>query len=582
MKEYCNPLDISYKFQHYRGFAHREAADPTLVYFHGRYYLFASMSKGFYHSRDMVHWEWKENNVPNPYGYGPDARQQDDFLYVCASGGDPSQIWRTKDPLSGEYELVSEIFSFWDPDIFWDDDGRAYLFWGSSDTSPLYGIELDSVTMMPLGERREVVSQDIAIHGWERNNKWENFDDKYKMFPDTPESYARTEWKTSYMEGAYLTKWDGKYYLQYAAPGTELSSYGDGCHVADHPLGPYTFQPNTPFSLKPSGFITGAGHGSTIADEYGNLWHASTMCINVHAPFERRLGLFPAGVDEEGLLYCNQNFADYPIVLPEGKFDSRKLLPHYMLLSYRKQAEASSSLEGHGTELALDEDIRSWWCAEGSAGEWYRLDLGKVYEPHSIQINFAEEGIPRITHHPDIEKHGRYVDDGKNLRTRYTVEGSIDGENWEMLIDASETEEDRSHPYWILPEGTRLRYLRVTAVELPYGSRFSLSGLRVFGMDDGKKPEKVTAVQAERLDSMTAFIRWEPAEGAMGYNVRYGISADKLYTSYLIYENNQLLLPGLNAGQNYFLCVDSFNESGVTQGEVQLDGGVGRQICFDI
>lgn len=174
MKAYCNPLDIPYKFQHYRGFAHREAADPTLVYFHGRYYLFASMSKGFYHLEDMVHWEWKESNVPNPYGYAPDARQQGDYLYVCASGGDPSQIWRTKDPLSGEYELVSELFSFWDPDIFWDDDGKAYIFWGSSDTAPLYGIELDSITMMPLGERREVLNQDITMHGWERNNKWEN------------------------------------------------------------------------------------------------------------------------------------------------------------------------------------------------------------------------------------------------------------------------------------------------------------------------------------------------------------------------------------------------------------------------
>ena len=444
MKEYCNPLDIPYKFQHYRGFAHREAADPTVVY-----------------------------------------------------------------------------------------------------------------------------SQDISSHGWERNNKWENFDDKYKMFPNTPESYFRTEWKTSYLEGAYLTKWNGKYYLQFAAPGTELSCYGDGCCTADHPLGPYRFQPNTPFSLKPSGFITGAGHGSTIADEYGNLWHASTMCINVHAPFERRLGLFPAGVDEDGLLYCNQNFADYPIVLPEGKFDPRELAPHYMLLSYRKKAAASSSREGHAPELALNEDIRSWWSAEGGAGEWYRLDLGKIYAPHSVQLNFAEEEIPRIASHPDLEKYGRYIDDGKKLRTRYRIDCSNDGETWELLVDASFTEEDRSHPYHILPAGTRFRYLRVTAAELPYGSRFALSGLRVFGLDAGEKPKAVPECRVKELDSMTAVLNWEPAEGAVGYNVRYGIAPEKLYTSYLLYEKSELLLTGLNAGQEYFVCVDSFNESGVTEGAVQ-------------
>lgn len=569
MKEYCNPLDIPYKFQHYRGFAHREAADPTMVYFRGRYYLFASMCKGFYHSADMVHWEWHEGGVPEPYGYAPDVRQRGEFLYFCASGGDPSRIWRTKDPLSGEYELVSEPFAFWDPDIFFDEDGKAYLFWGSSDKTPLYGVELDAETMMPVGETAVVYSQDISSHGWERNNKWENFDDKYKMFPNTPESYAKTEWKTSYLEGAYLTKWNGKYYLQFAAPGTELSCYGDGCCTADHPLGPYRFQPNTPFSLKPSGFITGAGHGSTIADEYGNLWHASTMCINVHAPFERRLGLFPAGVDEDGLLYCNQNFADYPIVLPEGKFDPRELAPHYMLLSYRKKAAASSSREGHAPELALNEDIRSWWSAEGGAGEWYRLDLGKIYAPHSVQLNFAEEEIPRIASHPDLEKYGRYIDDGKKLRTRYRIDCSNDGETWELLVDASFTEEDRSHPYHILPAGTRFRYLRVTAAELPYGSRFALSGLRVFGLDDGEKPKAVPECRVKELDPMTAVLNWEPAEGAVGYNVRYGIAPEKLYTSYLLYEKSELLLTGLNAGQEYFVCVDSFNESGVTEGAVQ-------------
>ena len=47
---YCNPLDLGYRYQHMKegprtaGF--REGADPTLVYFKGRYYLFVSMSQG--------------------------------------------------------------------------------------------------------------------------------------------------------------------------------------------------------------------------------------------------------------------------------------------------------------------------------------------------------------------------------------------------------------------------------------------------------------------------------------------------------------------------------------------------------
>lgn len=36
MAEYCNPLDLNYKYQHYGKSAHREGADPTLVYFKGK------------------------------------------------------------------------------------------------------------------------------------------------------------------------------------------------------------------------------------------------------------------------------------------------------------------------------------------------------------------------------------------------------------------------------------------------------------------------------------------------------------------------------------------------------------------
>lgn len=574
MKEYCNPINIPYKFQHYGKFAHREAADPTLVLFKGRYYLFASMSAGFYHSEDLVNWKWQENRSLDMYRYAPDVRQIGDWLYFCASDrGIPSTIWRTKDPLSGEFEKVSEPFDFWDPDLFVDDDGRVYLYWGCGNTDPIYGIELDPATMLPIGEKKALIDQDMANHGWERGN----FPGKEKRasgFPMNVIMYFLNRSGRPYMEGAFMTKYNGKYYLQYAAPGTEQAVYGDGYYVGDSPLGPFTFGKNTPFSFKPGGFITGAGHGSTIWDKAGNLWHAATMRISVNQSMERRLGLFPAGFDAEGLLYCNQNFADYPVVLPDGKFDPWTMKPRYMLLSYRKQVSASSSLPGHGPELAVNENIRSWWCAQGSSGEWFQIDLGKVYEPHSLQLNFAEEGIPllkkpKADRSKDISTGYRYTDSGTGLHTRYTVEGSLDGEKWEMLFDESTTEEDRSHPYHIFSAGTKVRYLKVTAVELPYGSAFALSGVRVFGLDDGEKPAQVTSCETQMQDTLTCKICWKPAEKAIGYNIRYGIAPEKLYSSHLVYETPEVLLTGLNAGQAYWYCVDSFNESGVTEGILQ-------------
>lgn len=573
MKEYCNPINIEYKFQHYGNYAHREAADPTLIYYKGTYYMFTSMSAGFYYSEDMVSWKWHENRSLDIYRYAPDVRQIGEYLYFSASEREhASTIWRSKNPLSDDFEKVSEPFPFWDPNLFYDEDGRVYLYWGCGNKEPIYGIELNRETMMPIGEKIPLFDGDIKNHGWERFHFPGKVKVKSRNLFFIALDFIFNIKGRPYMEGAYINKWNGLYYLQYAAPGTEYPVYGDGVYRSNHPLGPYTMLPNTPFSFKPSGFITGAGHGSTIEDEYGNLWHAATMRISVNMKFERRIGIFPAGLDEEGLLFCNQNFADYPIIIPNGKFDAHSLLPHYMLLSYKKKAVASSVYDNHGVELAMNEDIRTWWCANGGSGEWYQLDLGKVYAPHSIQLNFAEEGIPVVKHDlkecsNDFDK--RYIDSGEELRTRYLMEGSSDGTNWFVIKDNSKTDTDLSHDYIVLQKGIRLRYIKVTAIELPYHAKFAISGLRVFGLDDGCKPASVTEAKALYLDALTAKASWKKAEGAFGYNLRYGIAPDKLYTSYLVYDTENLLLTTLNKGQDYWFCVDSFNESGITEGVVR-------------
>ena len=43
-----------------------------------------------------------------------------------------------------------------------------------------------------------------------------------------------------YIEGAWMDKRCGKYYLQYACPGTQFNTYSDGVYVSDNPLGPFT------------------------------------------------------------------------------------------------------------------------------------------------------------------------------------------------------------------------------------------------------------------------------------------------------------------------------------------------------
>lgn len=574
MKEMMNPVDLPYKYSHYGLYAHREAADPTMVYFKGRYYCFASMSAGFFWSDDLCKWRWHEAKGIDIYRYAPDVRVIGEWLYFTASSwSEPSIIRRTKDPMTGVFEEVSAPFAFWDPALFADDDGKVYLYWGCSNENPIYGIEMNPETMRPIGEKRPLIGQDYMKRGWER------FGCKGVPIDGEPEGTC----KKPYIEGAYLTKINGKYYLQYAAPATEIATYGDGVFISDKPLGPYTFCPNSPFSFKPAGFITGAGHGSTIADEYGNLWHSSTGRISVNQSFERRVVISPAGVDNDGIMYCNQQFADYPIQVPEGKFDAAALRPSHMLLSYKKSATCSSSLPDHGPELALNEECRTWWVANGSSGEWISVDLGKVYPVHSIQLNFADHEIPRIScverdFDPTMQT-CRYIDTDPSLHTRYTLEASADGKNWFMLDDASTREEDRSHPYLILARDTAIRYIRLTCIEMPYHAKCAVSGIRVFGVDPGVASPKAVceASSVREEEGLSSIITWKSAEGAMGYHVCFGIAPNKLYHSYIVYGENNLRITALNAGIPYWYRIDSFNEHGITNGEIfRMDDGNDR------
>ena len=176
MNIYCNPINFGYRYQ-FNGTpeggvtASREAADPSMIYFKGTYYIFPSMTAGFLHSKDMVNWELFTTTHLPIYDYAPDVRVCGDYLYFCASSHDKGIYYRTTDPFSDTYETFDGAFPFWDPNLFVDDDGRFYFFWGSSTSEPLYGIELDPVSMQPIGKKQALCEIDTEIKGFERNGE---------------------------------------------------------------------------------------------------------------------------------------------------------------------------------------------------------------------------------------------------------------------------------------------------------------------------------------------------------------------------------------------------------------------------
>src|SRR5690606_28275928 len=299
---YCNPINVDYTYMIYdahRDISYRSGADPAVVSFRGEYYMFVTRSLGYWHSTDLMNWQFIQpekwyfqgSNAPAAHNY------RDSVLYVA---GDPSgsmSILYTDDPKKGDWKATPAILNdLQDPGLFIDDDGKAYMYWGSSNVYPIRAKTLDkNRNFRPSEKTYELFGLNGEEHGWERFG----------------ENHGDTT-LSGYMEGPWMTRHRDTYYLQYAAPGTEFNVYGDGVYTSDSPLGPFRYAPNNPVSYKPGGFMNGAGHGSTVLGPQDTWWHFASMAVSVNVNWERRLAMYPTYFDEEGLMYSNTRFGDYP------------------------------------------------------------------------------------------------------------------------------------------------------------------------------------------------------------------------------------------------------------------------------
>jgi hypothetical protein len=538
-KTYCNPMDISYRFCLDKP-SRREAADPTMIVFKGIHYLFPSKSGGYYTSTDLVSWNFIATNQIPTEEYAPTVVAVGDTLYFLASSETKSTVYKSGDPLHGKWSVAVEALEkpVWDPALFLDDNGKMYLYWGCSNVNPTYGVEVDYTHGFRfVGEIQSIVRSDRQRHGWE-----------------VPGDYNTNDTKAPWIEGSWVTKVNGNYYLQYAGPGTEFKSYADGVYVSKSPLGPFTLQATNPFCTKPEGFVAGGGHGSSWLDPVGNRWQVGAVTIAKKHMFERRLALFPVFCDREGTLYANTKYGDYPTYVPKrAESNPSNYFTGWMLLSYRKPVTVSSAKDTCPAEYMTDEDIRTYWAAKsGKPGEWASMDLGASSTVYAIQTNFAED---------DTQLFGRV----QGICHRYVIEASEDGKTWRTVVDASGNTEDLSHPYVQLDKPLTCRYLKITNKQVP-GGNFAISGLRVFGKGKGAVPGPIESFTATREpnDGRKVTLRWSPAKGATGYVISYGVSKDKRYLSYMVYGKNEIRINNLNADSPYDLSIEAFNENGIT------------------
>ncbi|NBB31115.1 family 43 glycosylhydrolase [Cellulophaga sp. BC115SP] len=559
---YCNPIDIGYRYnfeQMNEGISYRSGADPVIVTHKNEYYLFVTISGGWWHSKDLVNWNYV---VPDKWPMedmcAPAAVSVRDTLYLFQSTFQQRPIFYSTEPEKGKLKFLNrwlpqlpKDIGPWDPALFHDPDtDKWYMYWGSSNVYPIFGAELDksrNLTYKDKTDYKPLIFLDQYQHGWER------------FGPDHADMIK------PFIEGAWMTKHNGKYYLQYAGPGTEYNVYGNGTYVGDNPLGPFTYAPYNPISYRPGGYMTGAGHGNTFQDVYGNYWNTGTPWLAVNWPMERRISMFPAGFDKEGQMYSNTRFGDWPHYLPTGKWDNRDaLFTGWMLLSYKKPVTVSSQQDTiHVAKNLTDEGRQSFWVAkQNKAGEWASIDLGRESEVRALQVNY-------------IDYKNNVFDSDSSVYTLFKIWGSKDGKKWELLRDLTkEPKRDRPCAYIELEKPYKGRFIKYEHVYVK-AQNLAIGEIRVFGNGLGQAPVTPQKLVAKRQkDERNVDISWEKVPNVVGYNIRWGIEKDKLYQTYQVYgdQPTSLQIRALNLGQKYYYAIEAFNENGVSA----LSGVVGE------
>lgn len=576
-RTYANPIDIDYRYnfeQLNEGISYRTGADPVIIRHKGAFYLFQTLADGYWRSTDLADWTFvTPSRWPHSSMVAPAAWSDGERLYLMPSMMEPGAIYVSDAPETGKLDyfvrrmprLPGQVRPGeeekikpgqippgpWDPALFLDDDGKWYLYWNSSNVFPLYGLEIEFTDgrLIYKGPAREMFRLHPDRHGWERFGQ-----DHSGGLPNGTAIQP-------FMEGAWMTKVAGTYYLQYGAPGTEYNAYANGTYISKSPLGPWEYAPWNPVAYKPGGFVEGAGHGSTFEDNHGNWWNTGTPWLGHNWTFERRINMFPARFEADGQMWSSARFGDFPHWAPTGKVeDIESLFTGWMLLSYRKQLTASSTLGEYDASRAADENPRTFWVAASkNPGEMLTMDLGGVKTVRAIQVNFADYKSGRFAEAPDIY-------------TEFRIEGSADGKSWSRIVETDGPRRDRPNAYLQLKAPARVRYVRYVHGHIG-GAHLAINDLRVFGNAEGAVPAMPGGITAVRdKDQRNARVSWRKVPGAVGYNVMWGVRPDRLTLTYQVFADElgsdpaaKLDLRALNLGVGYYAAVEAFNETGVSK-----------------
>ncbi len=457
-KTYINPTPLpDYpigRFSLDDDFNWRETADPSVLYEDGKWYLYTSCGMVYY-SEDFCTWK-HQRMEPYDCGYAPTVVNHKGHYYLC---GSLSDLYRSESPL-GPFESIGrftlpdgrELERCYDPMVFSDDDGRLYLYY-STGLPEVLGVELDSEEPTKLLSEPKLLIKYDPSHIWERGGE------------DNEDGTICS------LEGPWMYKKNGVYYLIYCAPGTEYSTYGMGAYKGSGPLDGFSYMKTSPFTYKKSGVVRGPGHGCVAEGPGGTLWAFYTCTMCYMDPMERRIGFDPVYINDEGDLVCpevteNPRFAPGVVADPIKDGDTGLIC-----VTGRRRCTATSSAPGRDPIYATDEDLMSWWQpADGD-------------ENPSLTVRMAPLGVICSAVRLIWRDVGLSVKNGIMPGAfKYKIELRLkeECEEWTTVVDRTDSDEDMLIDYRTFEE-FKANEVRITVTGHPENVMSGLVNISVFG-----------------------------------------------------------------------------------------------------
>lgn len=370
---YCNPLPIPTA----QGAA--ASGDVTVIREKDKYYMFCT-GGGAWVSSDLVNWEFHavQGRVP----VAPDVVKYNGAFYMCGNNDNGGDLFRAPDPLGpyedlGPFKNTGDASTGWanafDMKIYVDDDNKPYLYFPGRAEKGIYVVPLKPDDLTTFAQKPTHLFSFNPDHVWERYGEMNEYPD------------------VSWVEGPWIFKHDGTYYLQYSASGTQWKTYATGMYNGKSPMGPFTYQANNPLLRKTDGIVTGPGHGCAVQAPDGTWWQFYTIVLG-NPPGGRRIGMDPYGFDKDGNAFVHgptetPQWAPGVVADPAKNNDSGSIpITINKLRAMNAQSSFSSQKPGHDAAYAIDNSNGTWWePADDDAQPTLTIDLSPATRFDPVQ-----------------------------------------------------------------------------------------------------------------------------------------------------------------------------------------------------